>query len=67
MGLPGADLLGAITGAVDEASGELPIEMSMELESDDGRIQVVSGGGTIAGYPTGPLAELLTAAIVVQL
>ena len=28
---------------------------------------VVSGGGTVAGLPTGPLAELLTNAIVVQL
>jgi hypothetical protein len=28
---------------------------------------VVSGGGTVAGYPTGPLAELITAAIAVQL
>ena len=39
----------------------------MELTSDDGRVRVVSGGGTVAGVPTGPLAELLTSAIVVQL
>jgi hypothetical protein len=39
----------------------------MGLQSDDGRIVVVSGGGTVAGIPTGPLAELITSAIVIQL
>ena len=39
----------------------------MELTSDDGRITVTSGGGSVAGFPTGPLAELITRAIVVQL
>ena len=39
----------------------------MELTSEDGRVQVVSGGGTLAGFDTGPLAELVTSAIVVQL
>lgn len=46
---------------------ELPIELDVALESDDGRVTVVAGGGTIAGLPTGPLAELLTAAIVSRL
>jgi hypothetical protein len=55
------DLLGIDTNVT------LPIDLDMELTSDDGRIQVVSGGGEIAGLPTGPLAELLTSAIVVQL
>jgi hypothetical protein len=45
----------------------LPVDLDMELTSDDGRIRVVSGGGDIGGLPTGPLAELLTNAIVVQL
>ena len=39
----------------------------MQLTSDDGRVLVTSGGGTVGGIPTGPLAELLTAAIVVRL
>jgi hypothetical protein len=39
----------------------------MEMRSDDGRIRVLSGGGTIAGYPTGPLAQFITAAIAVRL
>jgi hypothetical protein len=37
------------------------------MESDDGRIRVTEGGGTVAGVATGPLAELITAAIVVRL
>jgi hypothetical protein len=56
LGIPGAPLLGPI-----------PVTLDMGLESDGGRVMVVSGGGTIDGYPTGPLAELITAAIVVRL
>jgi hypothetical protein len=55
------DLLGVDTNVT------VPIDLDMELTSDDGRIRVVSGGGEIGGLPTGPLAELLTSAIVVQL
>jgi hypothetical protein len=67
--LPGeslADLfLDQFLGDADDAP--LPVELDLELTSDDGRVQVVSGGGTVAGVETGPLAELITAAIVVQL
>jgi hypothetical protein len=45
----------------------IPIELDLEMESDDGRVQVVSGGGTVAGYPIDTLAELITSAIVVRL
>ena len=37
------------------------------MTSDGGRIEVIDGGGTVAGLPTGPLAELITSAIVIQL
>jgi len=67
--LPGeslADLfLDGFLGDADDAP--LSVELDLELTSDDGRVQVVSGGGTVAGFETGPLAELITAAIVVQL
>jgi hypothetical protein len=66
-GLPGGSLLRALLGGSEVTDTPVPVELDMELESDDGRARVVSGGGTIAGFPTGPLAELLTAAIVVQL
>jgi hypothetical protein len=69
VALPGeslADLfLDQFLGEAGDA--QVPIELDLELTSEDGRVQVVSGGGTIAGVETGPLAELITAAIVVQL
>jgi hypothetical protein len=66
IGLPGGGLLGSLAeGATTDRP--IPIALDMEMESDDGRVRVVSGGGTVAGYPTGPLAELITAAIVVRL
>lgn len=55
------DLLGIDTDFV------VPIDFDMQLTSADGRLQVVSGGGTIGGVPTGSLAELITNAIVVKL
>ena len=72
-GVEGLDLPGG--GLADLALGffgidtnvMVPVKLDMQLTSENGRIQVVSGGGTVAGVPTGSLAELLTAAIVVKL
>ena len=67
--LPGeslADLIfGGLLGDADETA--VPVELDLEVTSDDGRVRVVSGGGTVAGFETGPLAQLITSAIVVQL
>jgi hypothetical protein len=57
-------ILGEVFGQSDEP---IPIELDMQLASEDGRLRVVSGGGDIAGVPTGPLAELLSSAIVVRI
>lgn len=66
--LPGESVLDLILGDLLGADDEpIPIELDMQLASDDGRVRVVSGGGEIAGVPTGPLAELLSSAIVVQI
>lgn len=62
LGLPGGPLAALAVG--DEP---IPIELEMELASDDGAIEVVSGGGTIAGFDAGPLARLITSAILVRL
>jgi hypothetical protein len=67
LGVPGSSFLPIITGDSREASTPIPIELDMELESDDGRIVVTEGEGEIAGYPAGALAELVTATIVVQI
>ena len=66
LGLPGGPLLGFFT---QDTLGNrpIPIALNMDLHSDGGRIVVISGGGTVAGFPTGPLAELITSAISVEL
>jgi hypothetical protein len=67
LGLAGGPLLRFLAGRAPLGSRSIPIELAMRMESDDGRISIVSGGGTIAGYPTGPLAQFITAAIVSRL
>jgi hypothetical protein len=66
LGLPGGPLLGYLGDQV-LSRDSIPIQLDMNLESDGGRIVVTSGTGTIAGIPTGPLAELVTSFVVVQL
>jgi hypothetical protein len=67
--LPGESLADVIFGGllddVDETT--VPVELDLKVTSEDGRVRVVSGGGTVAGFETGPLAQLITSAIVVQL
>jgi hypothetical protein len=67
LGLAGGSILEFFTGRAPLGNRRIPISVDMEMESDDGRIRVVSGSGTVAGYPTGPLAQFITAAIVVRL
>ncbi len=67
LGLPGGPLLRFFTEQALGGSRPIPIDLDVELRSDGGRVVVVSGGGTVAGYPTGPLAELITSTIAVRL
>ncbi|MGH2953859.1 MAG: hypothetical protein ACRDK9_07535 [Solirubrobacterales bacterium] len=62
LGLPGGGLAGL---AFDDQP--VPVELDMELASEDGEVEVVSGEGTIAGISTGVLGELITEAIVSRL
>jgi len=66
LGLPGGPLLSYLG---DEVLGRklIPVQLDMDVDSEGGRIVVTSGTGTIAGIPTGPLAELITSVVVVQL
>ena len=66
LGVPGGPLLGFFTRQA-LGSRPLPIALNMDLKSDGGSVVVVSGGGTVAGIPTGPLAELITSAIAVHI
>jgi hypothetical protein len=66
--IPGAGLAGMALDLLGiDADLDVPIELDVQLVSNEGRIEVVSGGGSVAGIPTGPLAELITEAIVVQI
>ena len=64
--VPGSDILGGIIG-VATGGQEVDVELDMRMESDDGRIRVIEGGGEVAGFPTGPLAEIITSAIAIEL
>ena len=60
----------AVDRCVDRAvqgTGEVDVELDMRMESDEGRVRVVEGGGEVAGIPTGPLAEIITSAIAIEL
>jgi hypothetical protein len=65
-GLPGGPLLSYLG---DQVIGRdaVPVHLDMELESEDGRIVVTGGTGTVAGIPTGPLAELITSVVALKL
>jgi hypothetical protein len=65
--LPGSDLLGGLLGATGVGGADVDIDLAMRLTSDRGRVVVIDGGGEIAGIPTGPLAGLITQAIVSRL
>ena len=67
LGIAGGPLLEFFAGRAPLGSRPIPVMVDMEMESEDGRISIVSGSGTVAGYPTGPLAQFITAAIVMRL
>jgi hypothetical protein len=66
--LPGEGLIDALLSPfLEEVDGPVPLDLDMELTSDEGRIEVVSGGGSVAGFSVDPFAQLITSAIVVNL
>jgi len=64
--VPGSDLLGGILN-VATGGTDIDVDLDMRIESDDGRVHVIEGGGEIAGIPTGPLAAFITSAVVIEL
>ena len=66
--LPGEGIIDELLSPfLDQVDGPIPLDLDMELVSDDGRIRVVSGGGTVAGFSVDPFAQLITSAIVVNI
>lgn len=49
------------------AGRRFPVQVEVELASAEGIITVVSGEGTIAGYPAGPIASSIAAAVARRL
>ena len=73
----GATKLGLLEGAAlrlgtrralgARARQPIPLHLHMSLSTEDGRLVVVSGSGSVAGVKTGPLAALITSAVAVRL
>ena len=65
---PLGGLIGSIVGGSAPFSGApVPIELDGQLEADDGAVRMVSGDARVAKIPAGPLARLVTNAILSDL
>lgn len=65
--LRGGAVLGSVAGATPWASRSFTVALEIELISEPGGLRVGAGGGAIAGYPAGPLAATIAAAIARRL
>ncbi len=63
----GALLMGLSGQLLAPGGAPIPIRLDAELASRGGRAELVSGGGTVAGVPAGPLAEALAGAVASRL
>ena len=65
---PLGGLIGGIAGGSVPFSGApVPVRLDGELEAHDGEVEMTSGGGAVAGLPAGPMARLVTNAILSRL
>ncbi len=61
-------LLGGLAGGLAPGGTQpVPVEVQAQLESDGGNPRVVSGAGSVAGVPLGPLVEALAAAVIARI
>lgn len=60
---PGGSLIGSVAGATPLGSRTFSVSLEMELISEPTGLRVGAGGGSIAGYPAGPLATTIAAAV----
>ena len=65
--IPGGGLIGAVAGGAPLTDRPLAVSIEIELISEGGAIRVGSGGGSIAGYPAGPLATTIATAVARRL
>ncbi len=59
---PLGELPGIVSGFLPDVS--VPVQVNATIESDDGALRLISGAGTVAGIPAGPIVASITAAIV---
>lgn len=64
--IPGAAMLGQLAGPA-LGTRRIGLAVQIELVSENGALRVGSGGGSIAGYPAGPLATTIAAAVARRL
>ena len=65
---PLGGLIGGIAGgSIPFSAAPVPVRLHGELEASDGEVTMVSGSGRVAGLPAGPLARLVTNAILSRL
>ncbi|MCB0874813.1 MAG: hypothetical protein KDB46_01310 [Solirubrobacterales bacterium] len=65
--VPGGALISSVAGTVPIGSRRLPVAIEVELHSEAGGLRVGSGGGRVAGYPAGPIATAIAAAVARRL
>jgi hypothetical protein len=65
--IPGGGLVGAVAGVAPSSGRAIRVSIEVELLSDRDGLRVGSGGGSIAGYPAGPLATTIAAAVARRL
>ena len=65
---PLGGLIGSIVGgSAPFSAAPVPVELDGELEAKDGEVQMVSGDAQVANLPAGPVARLVTNAILSDL
>ena len=68
FGGPLGGFIGALGGnAFLLARAPVPFSATAELESEDGRLRATSTQGSVAGFPAGPIAEIVAATVVARL
>lgn len=62
-----APLLGVVAKGAPLTSRSFAVSIEVELRSERGVLAVASGGGSVAGYPAGPIAAMIAAAVARRL
>lgn len=64
---PLGGLVGDLAGLFPFGSQPLPVEIDAALVAGGGGVRITAGGGSVAGIPLGPFAELLAEAVAARL